>query len=360
MLRILWCLTLSLVLGLAHANPAVITMITPSPLGVILTVGHWIVTKDNRRLYYIEVEGRGATAVQARDNGFRLAVEQALGTLISSETEVVNGRIQRDEIISYASGFVDRFEIIDADLVPDGQGHLQGRTRMRVWVSRSSLSDRLLNRSAQSGQVDGARASVQLQTLNQERATGDALLQQVLTDFPRRAFDIELRPTDIIRQNRSAQMELEFSLKWNQDYLRSLWTALEATAYRGSNPVSVIGVNSGSMFGFGGQARFDDTFKYEQLIRTMVISEPSVLLTLRGDGGILHQACYHWPELDNQARYSGDTGRRFVQLNTYKPYVFLDGGYRMRGRIQVPITSETLKRATAVDLDIIPQKQCPK
>jgi hypothetical protein len=47
---------------------------------------------------------------------------------------------------------------------------------MRVWVKRSALADRLLNRTEQSGQVDGARASVQLQTINQERATGDALL----------------------------------------------------------------------------------------------------------------------------------------------------------------------------------------
>jgi hypothetical protein len=46
-----------------------------------------------------------------------LAVEQALGTLISSETEVNNGRIVRDEIVSYASGYVDRFDIVSTQPV---------------------------------------------------------------------------------------------------------------------------------------------------------------------------------------------------------------------------------------------------
>jgi hypothetical protein len=165
----------------------------------------------------LEVEGRGDTPTQARDNGFRLAVEQALGTLISSESETQNGRLVRDEIISYAAGYVDRFTIVQTTVAADGQS----RVTLKVWVARSALSNRLLNRSEKSGQVDGARATVQLQTLNQERITGDRLLQQVLNDFPKRAFDIELKPTDVTRQNRAAQMELNFVVRWNRDYLRS-------------------------------------------------------------------------------------------------------------------------------------------
>jgi hypothetical protein len=282
-------------------------------------------------------------------------VEQALGTLISSETEVNNGRIVRDEIISYAAGYVDRFTIVETGATTSGQTAV----RMKVWVARSALSDRLLNRTEKSNQVDGARASVQLDTLNQERVTGDALLSQVLADFPKRAFDIEFNRADIIRQNRSSQMEVAFRVRWNQDYLRSLWTALEATAYRGPNPVSRIGVNNGSLFGFGGHASFDDQQKYRMLVSTFVSTQPAVLVTVRASGGeVIYTSCYQYQELDHQPRYNVTT-ERFVRLSNYESYAYVDGSYRMRSRIQIPINPAVLNRVSQVDLDIVPQRQCP-
>ena len=74
-------------------------MIMPSPLGIILTVGQWIYN-GTEKVYYIEVEGEGPTPEEARLNGFRLAVEQSVGSIIASETEVRNERAIRDEIIS--------------------------------------------------------------------------------------------------------------------------------------------------------------------------------------------------------------------------------------------------------------------
>lgn len=344
-------------MGVAHAqiNLSTLVVIKPSPLGIVITAGQWLIFSGNQRIYYIEVEGHGDSPTQARDNGFRLAVEQALGTLISSETEVNNGRVVRDEIISYAAGFVDRFTIVETGVTPAGRDAV----KMKVWVARSALSDRLLNRSERSGEVDGARASVQLQTLNQERATGDALLQQVLNDFPRRAFDIDLKPTDIVRQNRSAHMELNFVLKWNKDYLRSLWTALEATSIKTNKPVSIIGVNSGSIFGFGGQARFDDMQKYRMLVGALVQTVPAVLVTVRGPSrNILHSACYYYQELDHLSRHHV-TSERFVALSLYGATAFVDGSYRMKSRIQIPINAAVLNQATAVDMEIVTQRQCP-
>jgi hypothetical protein len=325
----------------------------PSPLGVALTVGQWLIFSDNKRIYYIEVAGRGDTAEQARDNGFRLAVEQALGSLISSETEVQNGRIARDEIISYAAGYVDRFTIVSTSTVGN-----QTDVVMKVWVGRSALADRLLNRSEKSGELDGARASVQLQTLNQERATGDALLQQVLNDFPKRAFDIDLRPTDILRQNRSAMVEVNFKLSWNRDYLRSLWTALEATGQRTSRPASTIIVNGGGWFGgFGGAAKYDDTVKFELLANRMYAQGPTVMVSIRGPNReVLFSSCYMYQELDNMAQYNVTT-QRFVEFG--HGFARLNGHYTMPGRIQIPVGPSVLSRAHSVDMDIVLRKQCP-
>jgi hypothetical protein len=338
----------------AQLGGAIATAIVPSPLGIVLTVGKWIYDSSTRKqVYYIEVAGQGSNPTEARDNGFRLAVEQAIGSLISSETEVQNGRIVRDEIISYAAGFVDRFEITETRTT--GTGTL---VFMRVWVKRSDLSDRLLNRSERSGEVDGARASVQLQTLNQERATGDRLLQQVLNDFPKRAFDIEMKPTDVVRQNRSAHMELTFVLGWNQDYLRSLWTALDATSQRKGQTVSTISVGSGGWFrGFGGQAQFDDGHKLYLVLNKMVGSRPAILVTVRGaHREILFASCYLYQELDHMPDYVVNDNR-FVRYGSN--FAQIMGGHQLRGRIQIPINAAVLNQATAVDMDVVTQRQCP-
>jgi hypothetical protein len=338
----------------AQLSGAAGAAIMPSPLGIVLTVGKWIYDASTKKqVYYIEVVGQGSNSTEARDNGFKLAVEQAIGSLISSETEVQNGRIVRDEIISYASGFVDRFEITETRAT--GTGTL---IFMRVWVKRSDLSDRLLNRSERSGEVDGARASVQLQTLNQERATGDRLLQQVLNDFPKRAFDIEMKPTDVVRQNRSAHMELTFVLGWNQDYLRSLWTALEATSQRSGRTVSTITVGPGGWFrGFGGQARFDDDQKWALLINRMVGERPAVLATVRGPRReVIFSACYNYQELDNLPQYVVNENR-FVKYGAGTAQII--GGYQLKGRLQIPINPAQLHLASSVDLDVVLHKQCP-
>lgn len=333
-------------------------ILIPSPIGLLLTAGKWIYdTVSKEQVYYIEVEGIGASSPQARSNGFRLAVESALGTLISSESEAQNGKLLRDEIISYSAGYVEKFEIVQTRLVPEGVA-----VSMKVWVRRSALADRLLNRSVVAGQVDGPRASVQLQTINQERATGDALVLSVLNDFPRRAFDIKLNQTDIVRNNRNPQIEIPFTISWNQDYLRSLWVALEATAQKTSSPEAVIGVNPGWgwMFkSYGGQAKFDDKNKYALLVNKMVGSSPSVLVSIKDSSQtILFSACYSYQELDHDPKYVVNE-KRFVELSPYRATAFVNGAYKLKSRITIPVNPTTLQKASVIDMDIVPLSQCP-
>ena len=357
MRRLVIALTCVVALSAQAQVPGMPTqMLMPSPLGLVLMVGKWIWDSNTRQeVYYIEVAGDGATTEQARNNGFRLAVEQALGTLIASESQAVNGQLVRDEIISYASGFVEKFEIIAQQPTNNGQ-----RVSMRVWVRKSSLSDRLLNRSQQAGKIDGARASIQLQTLNQERETGDRLLQTVLNDFPRRAFDIKLDPVDVIRQNRTAQIEVNYTLGWNQDYLRSLWTALKATAYQGRNAVSIIGIHNGGWFrDFGGEVGYDDSQKYALLVNRMVSTMPSLLVTVRSGGrDPLFSACFAMQELDHSPKYVV-TNQRFVQINSYGPYAYLDGRLKLKGLVKIPVSPHLLQQATDLEMTIVTRDQCP-
>jgi hypothetical protein len=343
----------------AHAQVpvGVATAVMPSPLGIALTVGKWIYDATTKeQVYYIEVAGEGRTTEEARKVAFRVAVEQAIGSLLSSETEVQNGRIVRDEIISYASGYIDRFEVTGQEASPIGV-----RTTMKVWVRRSALSNRLLNRSEKAGEVDGPRASVQLSTLNQERATGDRLVQTVLNDFPKRAFDIELKNTELKYSNaRQGVLEVPFKLSWNKDYLSSLWTALDATSQKSSRPTATISVSSGGWFkGFGGTATYDDVGKLHQVIGTTVGSRPAVLITIRSTSNkVLHRQCYRWPELDHFDGYVVRPGR-FVSISPYGNTAAINGGFTLDAVAQIPADPGLLANASRVDVDIVTGANCP-
>lgn len=358
MRRVVLALACGLVISVSHAQTSLLaSAIVPSPAGIVLTVGKWIWDASRQeQVYYIEVAGEGRTADESKDNGFRLAIEQAIGSIISSETEVKNGRIARDEIISYASGYVDRFEIVNQESSAVGV-----RTTMRVWVRRSALSNRLLNRSEKSGEVDGPRASVQLSTLNQERATGDRLVQTVLNDFPKRAFDIDLKNTELkYSNNRQGFLEIPFKLSWNKDYLTSLWTALSVTSQKTSRPYATVSVAPGAWFaGFGGTATYDDAAKLQQIAGAMIGSRPAVLITIKSTSNtVLFRQCFRWPELDHIDGYVVREGR-FVRVSPYGNSVTVNGGFKLDAIAQIPANPALLANASQIDADVVNSLKCP-
>jgi hypothetical protein len=343
----------------AHAQVPVgiATAVMPSPLGIALTVGKWIYDSATKeQVYYIEVAGEGRTADEARNVAFRIAVEQAVGSIMSSETEVRNGRIVRDEIINYASGYVDRYEITN-----QASSSVGVRITMRVWVRRSVLSNRLLNRSERSGEVDGARASVQLSTLNQERNAGDRLVQTVLNDFPKRSFDIELKNTELKYSNtRQGVLEIPFTVTWNRDYLKSLWTALSSTSQRGSNPQGTVVVVAGAWAaGFGGTATYDDVGKLQQVVGTLVGSRPAVLITIKSTSNtVLFRQCFRWPELDHIDGYHVRPGR-FVTVRPYGNTAVINGGFKLDAVAQISANPGLLATASQINADIVSGANCP-
>ena len=199
--------------------------LTPSPMGIAITVGQWLY-KDTKKIYAIEVESYGPNLTAAKNEGFRIAIEHAVGSLTSSESKLINGQLASKEIIAYSSGFVEKFEIIE-------RGDDNGKTtvKMKVWVSYSSIADRLLHKSESAGLLNGDQAGASVSTKLEELNTGDKLLKSVLADYPRRAFDIEQKPTRILMDNnRRVWAEVPYTLRWNKTYIRSLEETLEAVS----------------------------------------------------------------------------------------------------------------------------------
>ena len=68
----------------------------------------------------LTVSGQGKTQDEAKQNALRNAIEQAFGVFISSNTEILNDELVKDEIVSVSNGNIQKFEVISEVQIPDG------------------------------------------------------------------------------------------------------------------------------------------------------------------------------------------------------------------------------------------------
>lgn len=200
---------------------------SPDPVGILLTVGRWIV-QNSTNVYYVRVEATAKTESSARDVAFKTAVEDAVGSLILSNREVKNDHLVNEEIINYSSGYVDNYKLISS--TQNGNSHT---VVMDVWVSNSKIARRLEYYGvAAGGSIDGSAIEQeykrqQVQQATHKNSIEDALKvsQAVLRDYPRMAYDLRIDKTWIEGDNLRIQLDIGFS----SQYIDSLDEVLQKT-----------------------------------------------------------------------------------------------------------------------------------
>ena len=206
----------------SYSQSSTLQMLKPSPVGIALTLGQWLM-KDRKKVYFIRVQGEGYSYEEAKQQAFATAVDQAVGAVVLSETEVSNRRVIRNDLIKYSAGFVDDFRVTSQETL----GNIT-RLEIDVWVSSSKISDRLLGGSKQEGLIDGDRHSAQLETFQRSTVAGDRQLQVVLNDFPKRSFVTKAGKSRIeIQPDRSALLAVDFTAHWDHRYLEALNESLK-------------------------------------------------------------------------------------------------------------------------------------
>lgn len=188
---------------------------------------------EGKRDYYkVEVRGQGATFEQARKEALRVAVAEAVGEVIASQIQTNGDRVTRDEIISYSSGYVDKYTVDQRTQVGN-----QVEVLMTVYVANSKIANRLLGNSAGEGKVDGDRHSTQITSIMEEQTNKQRLIGTVLADYPQRAFKMTVGKAtttrlvnhrDIIYDG-GVSISFPVEVEWDSNYIDALGAALKAT-----------------------------------------------------------------------------------------------------------------------------------
>lgn len=275
----------------------------------------------------VDVVAEGVTEEQARARGFRTAVEQAVGTVIASQTQTQNQRLVRDEIIAYSSGFVDRYEIQQRTQLPD-----RVRLQMRVWVAEIKLAHRLLGNSQDSQAVDGNRLGAQISTIIQQRQNGDQLVTAIMRDFPDRSFIVEAGNGRVsFGTDRLAVMEIPISVQWDRKWLDSLVDAMRRT---------------------------QDPAKDWQVYNAVNAVNPVLRVSaVNGHGQELIGQCYNLVLTRSQVSYNYPN--RFA-VDIQRDHLIIDYRYRIKSSVKLPLGNNTsvIEQITAIQAKIVSQKSC--
>lgn len=259
-------------------------MLKPDPLSVALTVGQWVL-KDKKRLYLVSVEASGKDAETARAACFRIAVAQAVGSLVLSELELKNGKVARQDYLQYSAGYVEDYKVKSED--HSGE---KVRVVMDVWVSGSQIADRLQLDPDLPGKIAGKKAAAQQKTYIDQLHAGDRLIDRLTHDFPIGAFVSRVTRTEVRRHGRHQTLVVYARVEWQEKYVDALAEALEQTAEgHGSrgNTVTAFGEEWGSTIHiqrksewFGTNVSYRDGSKTSILYRNLMAPRLKLRLML--------------------------------------------------------------------------------
>ena len=243
----------------------------------IIKVGEWLnkitINSEKVKVYYIQVEVTASNFDQAKESGFKLAIQEALGTFVTTEKVIKFDEVTRNDIVTYSGGYIQDFKIIK-----ENRDKLSTTLVMDVWVSESKIANRLLNTSANKGELDGRKIETQLSTIVKDKEDAFKLLYIILQDFPSKAFELDIKKTNFqtLRKGTSI-VEVPIEIQWSQKYLDSLKEALillrdsnelrfkSSIGSRINNDVTVISIGS-LIFGDFFYSGIDASFKDDEII----------------------------------------------------------------------------------------------
>jgi hypothetical protein len=313
----------------------------------------------------IRVHGEGATAEQAKQNGFRTAIELSVGSVVVSDRQTVNGTLNKDEILNYASGYVTDHKVIDT--IP-----LSGKTLviMDVWVNSSKLADRILGASTKPEEFDGGKQVSQLNSLLDTKSRGDKLLKQVMSNFPNKAFTIKGHEIEInVDGNRTSLLIIKYSMAWNYNYLMAINEAMSILAPSKNSVISptldrmagqapagyvTIMAKNPKDFIFGNQWSYQmtDNSSLKLLQNILIDKEPYIMITIRNEHAVsVWRTCMEPQWARGKAFYSARENIAFHGNTVETGWLKLDID-------RSPDLSDKMREANTVELNIVSKYEC--
>jgi hypothetical protein len=160
-----------------------------------------IINAQEDKTVTLSISGQGKTQDEAKQNALRNAIEQAFGTFISSNTEILNDELVKDEIVSVSNGNIQKFEIISEVKISEGEYS----TTLKSTVSVSRLTSFAESKGVEV-EFKGSLFSfnIKQQKFNKENEEKSIInLFSVVDKLSSNSFDYEISVSDPVLKAKS-------------------------------------------------------------------------------------------------------------------------------------------------------------
>jgi len=243
---------------------------------VILLLNFSSVFSQEDKTVTLTVSAQGETISEAKQNALRDAIEQAFGAFISSNTEILNDELIKDEIVSVSNGNIQDYEVIYEAQMPSGANAVS----IRATVSVNKLSAFVESKGVEVEFKGGLLAvNVKQQILNEKNEVKTIEnIMRVSEEILDKSYDFELVRGEpkLAGNNSSWEIPLRVDVKFNKNinqfnsYLHNSLKGLsmsedEIKRYKqlGKKTYKII-IGNTEDIGIGGTIRSDEFELYQK------------------------------------------------------------------------------------------------
>jgi hypothetical protein len=301
------------------AQAQIPAILVPTPAGVVLQIGSWVWSSSGSGLRTVTVQAHADTAAEALSVAQRMAIEQAVGTVVISAAHAESDRMVSDSVWTYAGARIERYDILE-------QTPTSTTIRAQVRAMRMHTIP-----------VRASTAEAFVTPATSQHATwiaGDRVIQQFLTTYPINSFSVATQPPEWLQTNqREQELRVRFQVTWSTEWLRAWRELAEATHT---------------------DLRRLDRARQNVILAQVLDSRPQVQFTVLDAGGnTVYQTCRAYSELDWQQ--VEQYGQPFV---TWSPGKITFNSTRLTGHLALRVPPGQAERYHSVRIAIQPLKQC--
>jgi hypothetical protein len=188
---------------------------------IILLVPFPILAGNDDKTETVIVTGIGIDADKARQNAIRNAVEQVIGSYISSDTIVQNSQIIKDEVLSFSGGYVKESRAISVEKNAEGLTVM----KLEALVVSTKLKRKIASLNIATEKIEGESLFGEAYSKIVLKQSAEKILIQTLRKYPQSAYTFEVRKPVIENTHHKeslAHIKIPLIIKWDVEYLREL------------------------------------------------------------------------------------------------------------------------------------------
>ena len=164
--------------------------------------------------------GIGKTQTEAVENALQLAISKGIGVLIVTDQTVDGDRVVRNLAASYSSGVVNSYEIRSCK--NDKFYTCTVTAKVSPWKFMRKLQG-----DSQTMQVNGDDLLMKHRTASATMQQRRKIAEYYFSQIRKVGLDAKIREVKILPSTGSAKIAIDYEVKWNADYKKSMIAFLE-------------------------------------------------------------------------------------------------------------------------------------